>query len=182
MGAEGMPGIILPRKTVHELARLLESGDAAVSVGVSASKVRFEVGTVTLTSKLIDGTFPDYQRVIPKGGDKVLAIGRADLAAVVERVSVIASDRGNAVKLALAPGRVVVSSRESEGNHATDELAADYDAAPMETGFNSKYLGEMLGILDAATARIVLSDAGSPIVATGDGDAGLLYVLMPMRV
>jgi DNA polymerase-3 subunit beta len=107
-GAVGMPGIILPRKTVHELQRLIEGSEGKVTVGVSPAKARFEIGTITLTSKLIDGTFPDYARVIPKANDKKLKVANAEFINAVDRVSTIASERGRAVKLntAAAAGAV----------------------------------------------------------------------------
>lgn len=181
-GADGMPGIILPRKTVNELHRLIESSDAAVSVGVSASKARFEIGSVTLTTKLIDGTFPDYARVIPKANDKTLKVRNAEFVSAVDRVSTIASERGKAVKLNLDSDKLVLSVNNPEGGSATEELGADYSAEPLEIGFNAKYLLDIASQIESETTRFLLADAGSPTMVKDDSDEGALYVLMPMRV
>jgi DNA polymerase-3 subunit beta len=181
-GAEGMPGVIIPRKTVHELQRLLEDGAAAITVGVSAAKVRFEIGTVTLVSKLIDGTFPDYGRVIPQGNDKELRVSNAEFMSAVDRVSTIASERGRAVKLNLTGGKLVLSVNNPEGGSATEELDVHYSAAPLEIGFNARYLLDIAGQLEGEEARFMLADPGSPTMVKDAGDDSALYVLMPMRV
>jgi DNA polymerase-3 subunit beta len=181
-GAEGMPGIILPRKTVHELARLIESSEATVGMSVSATKARFVIGTVTLTTKLIDGTFPDYARVIPKANDKVLKVRNGEFVAAVDRVSTIATERGRAVKLNLGDGKLLLSVNNPEGGSATEEIAADYDAGPLEIGFNARYLLDIAQQIESDTADFLLADAGSPTVVKDESDAGALYVLMPMRV
>jgi DNA polymerase-3 subunit beta len=136
-GADGMPGVILPRKTVHELHRLIEDSDDSVSVAVSPAKARFEIGTITLTSKLIDGTFPDYARVIPKANDKKLKVSNAEFVSAVDRVSTIASERGRAVKLNITGDKLVLSVNNPEGGSATEEIGAEYDSAPLEIGFNA---------------------------------------------
>jgi DNA polymerase-3 subunit beta len=181
-GADGMPGIILPRKTVHELHRLIESSETMVGVGVSASKARFEIGTVTLTTKLIDGTFPDYARVIPKSNDKTLKVRNGEFMAAVDRVSTIASERGKAVKLNLGNGKVVLSVNNTEGGSATEEIGAEYGAEPLEIGFNARYLLDIAGQIESENAQFLLADAGSPTVVKDESDEGSLYVLMPMRV
>jgi DNA polymerase-3 subunit beta len=181
-GAGGMPGIILPRKTVHELHRLIEGSDAGVAVSVSASKARFEIGSVTLTTKLIDGTFPDYGRVIPKSNDKSLRVRTAEFTSAVDRVSTIASERGRAVKLNLGTDKLVLSVNNTEGGSATEEIGADYSAVPLEIGFNARYLLDIANQIEGEMAHFLLADAGSPTMVKDDGDEGALYVLMPMRV
>jgi DNA polymerase III subunit beta len=181
-GADGMPGVIVPRKTVHELHRLLEGGEGSVNVAVSASKIRFEIGTITLTSKLIDGTFPDYGRVIPQGNDKELKVSNAEFMNAVDRVSTIASERGRAVKLAIGKDKLVLSVNNPEGGSATEEIGVDYGATPLEIGFNARYLLDIAGQLESDTAHFKLADAGSPTVVRDAGDDSALYVLMPMRV
>ncbi|HEX5957468.1 MAG TPA: DNA polymerase III subunit beta [Hyphomicrobiaceae bacterium] len=187
-GAEDMPGIILPRKTVQELVRLIESSEATVGVSVSASKIRFEIGSdkevggVMLTSKLIDGTFPDYARVIPRTNDKSLKVPNGAFVAAVDRVATIASDRGRAVKLNLSEGKLVLSVNNPEGGSATEEVAADYVATPLEVGFNARYLLDIAQQIESESAEFLLADAGSPTVVKDQSDGGSLYVLMPMRV
>lgn len=181
-GSEGMPGIIIPRKTVAELQKLVDDPELIVTVELSEAKIRFTIGSVVLTSKLIDGTFPDYQRVIPLGNDKKLTIDRQSFAAAVDRVSTISSERGRAVKLAIAEGLLTLTVNNPDSGSATDELAADYDADAIEIGFNSKYLLDITSQLSGKEAIFLLADAGSPTLVRDTGDEGALYVLMPMRV
>jgi DNA polymerase-3 subunit beta len=181
-GSEGMPGIIIPRKTVSELQKLVDDPDVAVTVELSDTKIRFTIGSVVLTSKLIDGTFPDYQRVIPTGNDKKLVIDRQTFAAAVDRVSTISSERGRAVKLAIADGQLTLTVNNPDSGSATEELAADYSSDPLEIGFNARYLLDVAAQLTGSEARFMLADAGSPTLIHDTSDETTLYVLMPMRV
>lgn len=181
-GSEGMPGIIIPRKTVAELQKLLDKPDVVMVVELSDAKIRFTIDSLVLTSKLIDGTFPDYQRVIPTGNDRKLVIDRQTFAQAVDRVSTISSERGRAVKLSIASGSLTLTVNNPDSGSATDELAADYDADPMEIGFNARYLLDVAGQLAGSEARFMLADAGSPTLVSDMEDADTLYVLMPMRV
>ncbi|HUS98551.1 MAG TPA: DNA polymerase III subunit beta [Hyphomicrobiaceae bacterium] len=181
-GASGMPGVIVPRKTVHELHRLLEDGAKEVTVAISATKVRFEIGPITLTSKLIDGQFPDYGRVIPKGNDKEMRVSNAEFMSAVDRVSTIASERGRAVKLNLTANQLTLSVNNPEGGSATEEIGVEYQADPLEIGFNARYLLDIAAQLESDHAIFKLADAGSPTMVRDSEDEGALYVLMPMRV
>jgi DNA polymerase-3 subunit beta len=181
-GAQGMPGVIVPRKTVHELHRLIEDSSATVKVGVSPAKLRFEIGSVTLTSKLIDGTFPDYGRVIPQGNDKEMKVSNQEFMGAVDRVSTIASERGRAVKLSIKPDKLILSVNNPEGGSATEEIGVEYAASPLEIGFNARYLLDIAGQLEGEQACFKLADPGSPTMVNDPGDASALYVLMPMRV
>jgi DNA polymerase-3 subunit beta len=181
-GSEGMPGIIIPRKTVSELQKLVDDPDVAVTTELSDTKIRFTIGSVVLTSKLIDGTFPDYQRVIPTGNDKRLIIDRQSFAAAVDRVSTISSERGRAVKLSIGDGQVTLAVNNPDSGSATEELAADYSSDPIEIGFNAKYLLDVAAQLTGTEARFMLADAGSPTLIHDMTDETTLYVLMPMRV
>lgn len=181
-GSEGMPGIIIPRKTVSELQKLVDDPDVAVTTELSDTKIRFTIGSVVLTSKLIDGTFPDYQRVIPTGNDKKLIIDRQTFAAAVDRVSTISSERGRAVKLSIAEGQVTLAVNNPDSGSATEELAADYSSDPIEIGFNARYLLDVAAQLTGSEARFMLADAGSPTLIHDTSDENTLYVLMPMRV
>jgi DNA polymerase-3 subunit beta len=191
-GAEGMPGVIVPRKAVAEIQKLVEDGEASIGVELSPAKIRLTFnGTaesdasargVVLTSKLIDGTFPDYQRVIPTGNDKRLTVEREDFAKAVDRVSTISSERGRAVKLALGDGRLTLTVNNPDSGNATEELDADYDAAPLDIGFNARYLLDIAAQLEGDTAVFKLADSGSPTVIQDREGAPALYVLMPMRV
>src|SRR5690606_8854658 len=175
-------------KTVHELHRLIESSETTVALGVSTTKARFDIGTgkeigrVTLTTKLIDGTFPDYARVIPKANDKSLKVRNSEFVAAVDRVSTIASERTKAVKLELSGNTLTLSVNNPEGGSATEELAADYGSEDLEIGFNARYLLDIASQIESETIQFLLADSGSPTIVKDESDAGALYVLMPMRV
>ena len=181
-GAAEIPGIIIPRKTISEIRKLLEDSEAEVEVSVSDTKIRFSLSSLTLTSKLIDGTFPEYQRVIPTGNDKQLEINRDDLKGAVDRVSTVSSEKSRAVRLSLEKGKLELKVVSPEAGTASEELAVDYKHAPIEIGFNARYIMDILERIEGESAMFLFSDAGSPtLVRESDGDAAL-YVLMPMRV
>ena len=181
-GSQGMPGIIVPRKAVGEVQKLLEDPDASVTIELSDTKIRFTVGQIIMTSKLIDGTFPDYNRVIPAANDKELVLDRATFAAAVDRVSTISSDRGRAVKLSLTEGQLVLSVNNPDSGSAEEEIAVGYGSDPLDIGFNSRYLLDITNQLSADETTFMLADPGSPTLIREQGQAGALYVLMPMRV
>jgi DNA polymerase III subunit beta len=181
-GAEGMPGVIVPRKTVGEVQRLIEDTEAEIAVELSSGKIRFTIGNVVLTSKLIDGTFPDYGRVIPQNNDKELVVDKADFAAAVDRVSTISSERGRAVKLALSAGKLVLSVTNPDSGSATEEIEVDYAADPLDIGFNSRYLLDITSQIEGEAAVLKLADPGSPTLVQDKDNRNALYVLMPMRV
>jgi DNA polymerase III subunit beta len=181
-GSSGMPGVIVPRKAVNEIIKLVESDAQEVAIELSSTKIRLTVGEVVLTSKLIDGTFPDYQRVIPTANDKLLTIDKAEFMAAVDRVSTISSERSRAVKLVLADHKLTLSVINPDSGSATEEIEVDYDQAPLEIGFNARYLLDIASELDSDTALLKLADSGSPTVIQDREGASALYVLMPMRV
>jgi DNA polymerase-3 subunit beta len=181
-GAAGMPGIIVPRKTVNEIRRLVDEAQGDVGIELSDTKVRFHAGETVLTSKLIDGTFPDYERVIPQHNDKQLDVNCREFAAAVDRVSAISSEKSRAVKLSLADGTLVLSASSPEYGSATEELEVRYDGEPIDIGFNSRYLLDIAQQIEGDSARFSLADASSPTILREVGDASALYVLMPMRV
>lgn len=182
-GAKGMPGIIVPKKTVGEVQKLLDGADGDVKVEVSDTKIRVTVGSVVLLSKLIEGTFPDYDRVTPKNNDKQMNVDRQSFAIAVDRVSTIASDRGGkAVKLQAKDGLLELSVTNPDHGTASEELAVEFDTDGFEIGFNARYLLDITGQLDGDTALLKLADPGSPTVIQDREGAPALYVLMPMRV
>ncbi len=187
-GAEKMTGVIVPRKAVGEIQKLVEGSEGAIDVEISDTKIRVAIpgsggtGEVVLTSKLIDGTFPDYVRVIPQANDKVLKVERAAFSEAVDRVSTISSERGRAVKLGLGDGRMTLSVNNPDSGSATEELGVDYAGDEMEIGFNSRYLLDVAGQLETTSAEFRFADPGSPTLILDQGETDALYVLMPMRV
>jgi DNA polymerase-3 subunit beta len=181
-GADGMPGIIVPRKTVAEVQRLIEDNEAEIAVELSQGKIRFSIGDIVLTSKLIDGTFPDYARVIPSGNDKELIVDKKEFEQAVDRVSTVSSERGRAVKLSLSNGRLVLSVTNPDSGSATEEIEVEYTSDPLDIGFNSRYLLDIASQIESEAAVLKLADPGSPTLIQDKDPKGTLYVLMPMRV
>ncbi len=179
-----MPGVIVPRKTVNELRKLLDEVTGSVDVGLSDTRIQFHFDNVLLTSKLIDGTFPEYDRVIPRGNDKVLRVNVKDFAEAVGRVAAISAEKQRPVKLTLSRDLLVLSASSPESGVATEELDSDrvqYDASPLEIGFQARYLND---ITDQIAERVEFrfSDGAAPTVVVDGADERALYVLMPMRV
>jgi DNA polymerase-3 subunit beta len=181
-GADGMPDVIVPRKCVAELRKLLEELEGTVEVSMSPTKIRFGLGSAVLTSKLIDGTFPDYNRVIPTGNDKLLKLDPKSFAQGVDRVSTIASEKTRAVKMNVDRDKVTLSVTSPESGTATEEIAADYGSDGIEIGFNARYLLDILGEIDGDTVEVHLADAAAPTLLRENDKSPALYVLMPMRV
>ncbi|MBV1706667.1 MAG: DNA polymerase III subunit beta [Hyphomicrobiales bacterium] len=181
-GSEGMSGIIVPRKAVSEVLKLCDNGEAEVAIEIGTGKVRFTFGEVVLTTKLIDGTFPDYARVIPTSNARRLTVDRQPFAAAVDRVSTISSERGRGVKIAIADNKLNLSVNNPDSGSASEELEVDFDSTPLEIGFNASYLMDIIGQMQGDTALFKLNDTGSAAVIQDRDGAAALYVLMPMRV
>ena len=181
-GAESMNGVIIPRKTVGEVRKLLDDTKAEnIAVSLSENKIRFTMEDVTLTSKLIDGTYPDYERVIPTDNDKVLELGVKPLAEAVDRVSVVA-ERTRAIKMITAPNHITITTSSPDLGSAQEEVEAKYDSESLEIGYNFRYLLDILAEVKGETVRISFADGSSPSVIHDTSDASAIYVLMPMRV
>jgi len=181
-GAKGMPGVIVPRKAVNEVRKLIDDVDDDIEIGLSDTKMRFSFGHIRLTTKLIDGTFPDYERVIPQGNDKRLTVDCRSFKDAVDRVATISTEKSRAVKLALEPGTLTLSASSPDAGMATEEVEVGYEAGAMEIGFNSRYLLDIAQQIEGDQVEFALADAASPTVVRDAGDSGALYVLMPMRV
>jgi DNA polymerase-3 subunit beta len=181
-GASGIPGVIVPRKTVNEVRKLIDEAADRIELSLSETKVRFAVDSIVLTSKLIDGTFPDYERVIPAGNDKIMEVDAKLFAAAVDRVATISTEKSRAVKLALSPGTLTLSATSPDAGSATEELEVVYQDIPLEIGFNSRYLLDITQQIDGTCARFAMADAAAPTIVRDGADGTALYVLMPMRV
>lgn len=181
-GAEGLPGVIVPRKTVGELRKLLDDDEAEIAVSVSETKIRFAAPGITLTSKVIDGTFPDYTRVIPSGNTRRLEVDAAEFAKAVDRVATVSSERSRAVKLSLDEDRLVLSVNAPDSGAAEEELAVAYGDDALEIGFNAKYLLEIASQVDRENAVFLFNSSGDPTLMREGNDETAVYVVMPMRV
>jgi DNA polymerase-3 subunit beta len=181
-GAAGIPGVIIPRKTVNEIRKLLDEVEEAVQVSLSESKIRFDIPGAVLSSKLIDGTFPDYDRVIPKQNDKDLEVDAHLFAEAIDRVSTISSEKSRAVKLMVDTDRVTLSVNSLESGSATEEVAAGYQSDVIEIGFNARYVLDIMGQVEGDSVKVSFADSSAPTLVQDISDATALYVLMPMRV
>ncbi len=181
-GAKDMPGVIVPRKTVAELRKVLEDDDMRIAVSVSETKVRFATPDITMTSKVIDGTFPDYTRVIPQGNTRKLEVDASEFVRAVDRVSTVSSERSRAVKLSLDEDRLILSVNSPDSGAAEEELAVAYGDEHLEIGFNAKYLLEIANQVDRENAVFMFNSSGDPTLMREGNDASAVYVVMPMRV
>ncbi len=181
-GPDGNVGLIVPKKMVEQLTKTLD-GQASVAVAISSNRISFDLGDTRLTSKLIDGTFPDYQRVIPQNNDKIVTVDCKALSEAVARVALVHSVKGRGVKLSAGEGLITLSVIDPDGGAAgTEEVDADYVGTAMDIGFNSSYLGEILNEIKTDRVQIKLATAGDPTIIQGTEDGGPLFVLMPLRI
>jgi DNA polymerase-3 subunit beta len=181
-GASQMPSVIVPRKAVVEIRKLIEDTEGEIAVSLSETKLCFASGDTILTTKLIDGTFPDYERVIPSGNDKIMQVNCNDLAEVVDRVATISTEKSRSVKLQMSEGILVLSASSPESGTAREEIEVQYSAESIEIGFNSRYLLDIANQIEGPTIEFSLADSGSPTIVRDQEDDTALYVLMPMRV
>ena len=181
-GAAQIPGVIIPRKTVAEIRKLIDEAAARIQISLSATKVRIDFDSISVTSKLIDGTFPDYERVIPVGNDKLMEVQTKPFAAAVDRVATISTEKSRAVKLSVHTNTLTLSANSPEAGSATEELEVSYAGPPMDIGFNSRYLLDILQQIEGTSAHFLMADAAAPSIITDTVNPGALFVLMPMRV
>ena len=181
-GAADLPGVIVPRKTVGELRKLLDEDNAQIAVSISETKIRFATPETTLTSKVIDGTFPDYARVIPQGNTRKLEVDASEFAKAVDRVSTVSSERSRAVKLSLDEDRLILSVNSPDSGTAEEELPVAYGDEKLDIGFNAKYLLEIASQVDRENAVFLFNSSGDPTLMREGNDTSAIYVVMPMRV
>ncbi len=184
-GAGSMPGVIIPRKTVAEVRKLLDEATGDVEIALSDTRVQFQFNHVRLTSKLIDGTFPEYERVIPRDNSKVLRVGNKVFAEAVGRVAAISSERSRPVKLTLGRDLLVLSAASPEQGTAIEELDRErvtYESTPLEIGFQARYLNDITDQIQGVDVEFLFADGAAPTIVRDAGDTSALYVLMPMRV
>ncbi len=180
--AADIPGVIVPRKMVNEWRKLIDETDSDIEIGLSDAKIALAFDDTMLTSKLIDGTFPDYQRVVPEGNEKILEVDCRMFADAVDRVSTISTEKSRAVKLALGAGSMTLSATSIDQGRADEEIEVGYDSDAMEIGFNSRYLLDIAERIKGEKASFRLGDGSSAAIVSDVDDANALYVIMPMRV
>lgn len=181
-GAEDLEGVIVPRKAIAEARRLIDGLDGDVHIDVSDTKIVVKAGRATLTSKLIDGSFPDYARVIPQGNEKKLTIDNKAFEAAVDRVATVSAERSRSVKMSMDDGRLTLAVNHAETGAGNEELEASYASDAMEIGFNAKYLLDIAGQIEADECEFMFNDPASPALVLDPADDSARYVLMPLRV
>ena len=174
--------IIIPRKAALELSRLLESSDSPANIILSQNHIRVETGKLVFTSKLIDGKFPDYNRVIPVDGNKILKVNRESLKRSMNRIAILSNEKYRGIRLTLAPGNLAIQANNPDQEEAEEELSVNYDEAEIEIGFNVTYLIDVLNVLASEDVDIKLKDANSSCIISDSEDSSSLYVVMPMRL
>ena len=177
--------LILPRKGVLELARLLagREGSDSITIEFGSNHVRVATGDMVFISKLVDGKFPDYKRVLPKGGDKIVKADRASLKSALQRAAILSNEKYRGVRFIVSPDTVSIQANNPEQEEANEEVAVDYQGGELEMGFNVNYLIDVLGVLETEQACITLSDtSSSALIQDGEMSEDALYVVMPMRL
>ncbi|MBL0318821.1 MAG: DNA polymerase III subunit beta [Alphaproteobacteria bacterium] len=182
VGAEQIPGVILPRKTVNELRKIIQDSEKEVKISISQSKIVIHVGELVIISKLIDGTYPDYNRVIPKQNDKILEVSTQQFIQTVDRVSTVSSEKTRGIKANLQQGKMLLSAAREDNHAGHEEISVSYAATPLEIGFNGRYLLDALAHVEGDTVQFTIADAGNPILIRDTSNVGVLFVIMPMRV
>ncbi|PPR47550.1 MAG: DNA polymerase III subunit beta [Alphaproteobacteria bacterium MarineAlpha5_Bin9] len=179
---DDLPGVIVPKKTIQELTKLLAEFDQEVVINVDPNKIIFFINNSILISKVIDGNFPDYTKVIPSNNLNVLKVNRELFCEAVDRVSTITNERSRAIKFRLFNNLVNITASNSENGSASEDIQAEYNGKEIEIGFNSKYILEMISQLEDEYVILKFNDENSPMIANESSNANLIYVLMPMRV
>jgi DNA polymerase-3 subunit beta len=174
--------VIVPRKGILELARLLTEQDGEVSIVLGANHIRATTGEFTFTSKLVDGKFPDYERVLPRGGDKLVIGDRQALREAFSRTAILSNEKYRGIRLQLASGLLKIQANNPEQEEAEEEVVVDYNGGSLEIGFNVSYLLDVLGVMTTEQVRLILSDANSSALVQEAGNDDSSYVVMPMRL
>lgn len=174
--------VIVPRKGIIELARLLSDGDDEVSIVIGSNHIRATTESVTFTSKLVDGKFPDYDRVLPKGGDKTIVAVRNDLRQSLNRTAILSNEKFRGIRLLLSNNEVKILANNPEQEEAEEIVSVQYTGDSLEIGFNVSYLVDVLSVLDSENVQIIVSDPNSSALIQSDEDSSAVYVVMPMRL
>ncbi|TRO33601.1 DNA polymerase III subunit beta [Pseudomonas sp. ALS1131] len=179
---DGKHQVIVPRKGILELARLLTEQDAEVSIVLGQHHIRANTGEFTFTSKLVDGKFPDYERVLPRGGDKLVLADRQGLREAFSRTAILSNEKYRGIRLTLADGLLKIQANNPEQEEAEEEIVVDYNGGGLEIGFNVSYLLDVLGVMGTEQVRLILSDSNSSALLQEADNDDSAYVVMPMRL
>jgi len=174
--------VIVPSKGVAALVKLLSSAQDNIDLCIGKNHIRASTGVFSFTSKLLDGKFPEYERVIPKGGDKHLLISRQGLSEAIKRTAILSNEKLRGIRLLLSDGLLKLQANNLEHEEAEEELSIEYSGEALDVGFNERYLQDVLGVMESAQVQLVLSDSSSSALMQEAGESDSLYVIMPMRI
>ncbi|MEN9659840.1 DNA polymerase III subunit beta [Iodobacter fluviatilis] len=174
--------VILPRKTILELYKLLADSDDEVTIDIASNQVRFAFGNIVIHSKVVDGKFPDYNRVIPQNNDKGLLIERQMLLASMQRAAILSNEKFRGVRLVLTDGLLKIMCNNNEQEEAQEEVEVDYSGAPLDIGFNIQYLLDVLTNTSVETLHFSFGDVTSSVLVTIPDNEHFKYIVMPMRI
>ena len=180
--ANKIPGIIIPKKTINEVRKIIENYSGVIKISLDESKILFNVNNVTLSSKLIDGSFPDYEKVIPKNNDKSFSVDKKLIYEAVDRVSTVSSEKTRSIKLVVFENNISLSSSSAETGTGAEDIKIKYSGEKLEVGYNARYLMEIINQIDGDLITFELFDSSSPSIILDNTSKNSLYILMPMRV
>ena len=184
-GAKDMNGIIIPKKMIQELRRVLDDATGAINIELNENKIKFSFNSMEIISKVIDGTFPDYTKVIPQSNDKVISTNNDELKKAIDRVSAVAINedtKSKAIKLIIESNKISLSVDSTSRGSAIEEIDLDYSKEKVEIGFNSRYLIDICNEIDGDKINLKFLDSTSPAIILDETDENLFFVLMPMRI
>jgi DNA polymerase-3 subunit beta len=174
--------VIVPRKGILELSRLLSDSDEDVRIVIGTNHIRAHTPNFTFTSKLVDGKFPDYDRVLPKGGDKILTAVRSDLRQALSRTAILSNEKFRGIRLLLSNDELKIVANNPEQEEAEEIINVEYKGASLEIGFNVSYLVDVLTVVNTDSVQLILSDSNSSVLLKASEDNPSSYVVMPMRL
>jgi DNA polymerase-3 subunit beta len=181
-GAHGMPDVIIPKKTIGEISKLLDETEGDVEISLSHTQITFNFGNALVASRLIDGSFPEYEKVIPQNNNSSLTVSRKQFLEAVDRISTISLDKTRSVKMSVDPKHITISASTNNQGSGTEELEATYDGQRLSAGFNARYLLDIAQQIKSETMEFKLSDENAPAIIKGADEHDVMYILMPMRV
>ena len=181
-GAKNFNSLILPKKTVFQLCNLLQENDGNIAVKIGESKIQFQIGNTKLTSKVIDGKFPDYRKVVPEGNNKTLVVLSKDFIESIERVITVSLDRKEGVKIVINKENIKLSVNSTNSGDGNETIKANYNSEDITISFNSKYLIDIASEVEDKHLKINMKDSISPVLIEDNSDKNSYYVIMPMKI
>lgn len=177
-----LPEVIISRKTIHEIRKLIDEVPEEVTLSLSENQVRFVVGSSVLISRLIEGKFPDYEKVVPLHNDNVLEVAVKEFAESIDRISIMSTDKLRPVKIRVEGTVMVISAHSMDTGNAVEEIEVKYEGTPVDFGFNTRFILDITQQISSDSLQLLIGDESQAIIAQDSADPSAIYVLMPMRV